>query len=51
MEEDPTRVLLSYEAVSKVTDLPVTPGDFTVKNTKLGMEICIEVKFDSIETK
>ena len=29
----------------------MTLGDFTVKNAKLGREICIQLKIDCVETK
>ena len=38
--------LLFLTAFSWDTNLWVTLGDFTVKNAKLGQEICIELKID-----
>ena len=38
--------LLFLKAFSWETDLLVTLGDFTVKNAKLGREICIKLKID-----
>ena len=40
------RVLLFLKAFSWETDPRVTLGDFTVKNAKLGREICILPKID-----
>ena len=43
--------LLLLKAFSWETDLWVTLGDFTVKNVKLGREICIELKINWVEMK
>ena len=43
--------LLFLKAFSWETDLLVTLGDFTVKNVKLGREICVELKINLVETK
>ena len=43
--------LLFLKAFSWETDLWVTLGDFAFKHAKLGMEICIQLKIDLVETK
>ena len=43
--------LLFLKAFSWETDLLVTQSDLTVKNSKLGKEICIQLKIYLVETK
>ena len=45
------RFLVFLNAFSWETNLWVTLSDFTVKNAKLGREICIQLKINLVETK
>ena len=48
-KKKPTGFFLFLKAFSWETDLWVTLGDFTVKNAKLGKEICIWQEIGEVE--